>query len=245
MKSEVWLTPPEILKALGPFDLDPCAPAVRPWDMAARHISLPECGLAAEWTGRVWCNPPFGRKAAAWLRKMAKHRNGIALIPARTETAMFYESVWGGGDAVCFLKGRPHFHRVDGTRAPFNSGAPICLVAYGSDNVEALERASLGVVVRWTNATAQTPPGFGTPEDPGEVCESEVTWCRDKIFAHDVEYVRADRVNILLQALHGLTMPCTRADYTVGKLDAVVCKIAQNAIDKYRHNKVITEPQEI
>jgi len=87
--------------------------------------------------------------------------------------------------------------------------------------------------------------GDGTPEDPGEVCESQVTWCRDKIFAHDVEYVRADRVNILLHALHGLTMPCTRADYTVGKLDAVVCEIAQNAIDKYRHNKVITDSQDI
>lgn len=29
-----WLTPPEILLALGPFDLDPCAPIVRPWETA-------------------------------------------------------------------------------------------------------------------------------------------------------------------------------------------------------------------
>lgn len=165
MKSEVWLTPPEILQALGPFDLDPCAPAVRPWEMARYHISLPADGLAAEWCGRVWLNPPFGTKAAAWLRKMKAHGNGIALIPARTETAMFYESVWGGGDAVCFLKGRPHFHRVDGTRAPFNSGAPICLVAYGLGNVEALERASLGVVVRWANVKALSREGAAEAND--------------------------------------------------------------------------------
>jgi len=44
---------------------------------------------------------------------------------------------------------------VDGTRAPFNSGAPICLVAYGLDNVEALERSALGVVVRWANTGAE------------------------------------------------------------------------------------------
>jgi hypothetical protein len=87
---------------------------------------------------------------------MTEHGNGIALIPARTETAMFYESVWLGASAVCFLKGRPHFHRVDGTRAAFNSGAPICLVAYGAENVAALERAALGVVVRWT--TQDTNP---------------------------------------------------------------------------------------
>lgn len=30
---EEWLTPPYILEALGGFDLDPCAPEFRPWDM--------------------------------------------------------------------------------------------------------------------------------------------------------------------------------------------------------------------
>lgn len=143
-----WLTPPEILGPLGSFDLDPCAaPSPRPWPTAARHIELPECGLSGEWSGRVWLNPPFGREAAAWLRKLADHGNGIALIPARTETAMFYETVWGRADAVLFLRSRPHFHRPDGSRAPFNSGAPICLVAYGIANVAALQRSGLGHVV--------------------------------------------------------------------------------------------------
>lgn len=95
---------------------------------------------------RVWLNPPFGRAAAKWLRKLADHGNGIALIPARTETAMFTESVWQRADAVLFLHGRPHFHRPDGSRAAFNSGAPICLVAYGIANVVALSRSRLGTV---------------------------------------------------------------------------------------------------
>ena len=34
MQNDEWLTPPEILKPLGSFDLDPCAPINRPWDMA-------------------------------------------------------------------------------------------------------------------------------------------------------------------------------------------------------------------
>lgn len=147
MGSCVWLTPPEILAALGAFDLDPCAaPSPRPWPTAARHIELPEDGLAAEWSGRVWMNPPFGREADRWMEKLARHGDGIALIPARTETAMFYAHVWGAADAVLFIKGRPHFHRPDGTRAPFNSGAPICLVAYGLHNVVALARSGLGHV---------------------------------------------------------------------------------------------------
>lgn len=147
MKNDEWLTPPHILAMLGPFDLDPCAPELRPWRTAHHHFTVTDNGLLQPWAGRVWCNPPFGREAIKWLRRMAEHGNGVALIPARTETAMFYECVWNAADAVLFIEGRPHFHYVDGTRAPFNSGAPICLIAYGLSNVVALERSGLGVVL--------------------------------------------------------------------------------------------------
>lgn len=146
-KSVEWLTPPEILRALGPFDLDPCSPICRPWNTAAYHYSIADDGLSQPWHGRVWMNPPFGRTAARWMRRLAEHGDGVALIPARTETAMFYESVWSRADAVLFIKGRPHFHRPDGSRAEFNSGAPICLVAYGERNVRALLDSGLGAVV--------------------------------------------------------------------------------------------------
>ena len=148
MKNDEWLTPPDIVQSLGEFDLDPCSPINRPWATAARHLTIEDNGLAHEWHGRVWCNPPFGREAVKWLRRMAAHGNGIALIPARTETAMFYETVWSCADAVLFIKGRPHFYYVDGRRAPFNSGAPICLVAYGAANAQALESCGLGKVVK-------------------------------------------------------------------------------------------------
>ena len=154
MKNDEWLTPPELLAPLGDFDLDPCAPIVRPWNTAAWHYDLNDDGLAFEWNGRVWLNPPFGREAVKWLRKMAQHGNGIALIPARTETAMFYECIWGKADAILFVKGRPHFHYVDGRRAAFNSGAPICLVAYGQANVKVLQESGLGVVLTITKESA-------------------------------------------------------------------------------------------
>jgi len=147
MKNGEWLTPPEILAALGKFDLDPCAPIKRPWPTAALHLTKLDDGLAKPWHGRVWCNPPFGREAIKWLRRMCDHGNGIALIPARTETKMFYETVWGRADGVLFIKGRPHFHYVDGSKAKFNSGAPIALVAYGMKNLCALSVSGLGVVV--------------------------------------------------------------------------------------------------
>jgi hypothetical protein len=142
--THTWLTPPEILSALGPFDLDPCAaPSPRPWPTAARHIELPDDGLTAEWEGRVWCNPPFGKHTAAWLARMASHNDGIALAFARTDTAMFQHHVWPYADLVLFLAGRPKFCLPDGTRAKGNSGGPICLIAYGSRNARALLRSGL------------------------------------------------------------------------------------------------------
>ncbi len=142
-----WLTPPEILKELGQFDLDPCSTVIRPWDTAIRHYTKVDDGLSKDWVGRVWLNPPFGIQAIKWMRRMKDHGNGIALIPARTETKLFYECVWTFADGICFIKGRPHFHYVDGARAKANSGAPICLIAYGGSNAEALEQSKLGRVV--------------------------------------------------------------------------------------------------
>lgn len=147
MKSDVWLTPPEMIRALGPFDLDPCAaPEPRPWPTAARHIARPDDGLAADWgRGMVWLNPPYSREAVRWLQKLSRHGNGIALVFARTETAWFWECVWRShtATAVMFLEGRIHFHRADGSRAAANAGAPSCIVSYGLDAAVRLPRSGL------------------------------------------------------------------------------------------------------
>lgn len=139
----VWLTPPEIIRALGPFDLDPCAAINQPWPTAAKHYTIEDDGLAHPWHGFVWCNPPFGPDAGTWLNRLAVHGNGVGLVPARTETRWFVAEVWRRADAVLFLHGRPHFHLLDGTKAKFNSGAPICLAAYGSLGVDRLRESGL------------------------------------------------------------------------------------------------------
>jgi len=43
-----WLTPPEIIKDLGPFDTDPCTPIERPWDTAKIHYNITNNGLLQE-----------------------------------------------------------------------------------------------------------------------------------------------------------------------------------------------------
>ena len=139
--STTWLTPLEIITDLGPFDLDPCG--FTGWPTAERLIVLPHDGLTADWGGRVWLNPPYGREIWAWVSKLAEHGHGTALMFARTETAGFVEQVWGKATALLFLYGRLHFYRPDGSRALANAGAPSVLVAYGPEDAARLASSGL------------------------------------------------------------------------------------------------------
>jgi len=143
MKNDEWLTPPEIMNAFPVFDLDPCAPIVQPWKTAKKKFSILDNGLLKEWNGRVWCNPPYGKDTSKWLERMKIHNDGIALIFARTETKMFFDHVWNGATSLLFIKGRLHFHYVDGTRAKANSGAPSVLIAYGEESSKILEDSKI------------------------------------------------------------------------------------------------------
>ena len=142
-----WLTPPEVISALGEFDLDPCTPEIMPWRTARHRYTRKDDGLICPWFGRVWVNPPFGPYAPKWMDRLRQHGNGIALIPARTETRMFFSSVWGQADGACFIRGRMWFHHPDGRRFANGTNAPVCLVAYGRKNLASLYACGLGVVV--------------------------------------------------------------------------------------------------
>ena len=164
MDSDEWLTPPAILRALGEFDLDPCAaPEPRPWPTAKRHVVRAENGLMTAWEGRVWLNPPYGGPSiiGPWMRRMVSHGDGIALIFARTETALFFETVWRAASAVLFIKGRLFFHRPDGCQASANAGAPSCLVAYGDGNADCLATCGVaGQYVALANVARRPDPAM-------------------------------------------------------------------------------------
>ena len=114
-----------------------------PWRTAKRRYTPADDGLVQPWRGRVWLNPPYGREVDAWLSKMAHHGDGIALTFARTETAFWHDSIWPAAAAILFLRGRLHFHDIEGIRAGANAGAPSALIAYGQRNVESLRRSGI------------------------------------------------------------------------------------------------------
>lgn len=161
-----WLTPPNWIDALGQFDLDPCVAETMPWPTAPVMWSRTDDGLRKDWFGRVWCNPPYGppKIIEPWMARMAHHKNGIALIFARTETACWFKYVWPVATAVLFVKGRPHFHDVTGRRAIGNSGGPVALIAY----TERDARSILASGIQGKMVVAN---------ENDEVCQPNCEWC--------------------------------------------------------------------
>jgi hypothetical protein len=133
-----WLTPPDLVKKLGEFDLDPCCPVNPPFVHAKANYTILDNGLKKEWHGRVFCNPPYDRNLYLWLDKLKKHNNGIAVLFARTETKLFFENVWNDARGILFVKGRIKFYHVSGEQGG-TPGAPSVIIAYGANNAEALK----------------------------------------------------------------------------------------------------------
>ncbi|CAM6004911.1 unnamed protein product [Sphagnum balticum] len=137
--TDTWLTPLELVRALGEFDLDPCA---YPGHLTAKNLNcFPSDGLSMRWSGRVFLNPPYGPQTGAWLEKLAEHGYGTALVFARTDTRWFHTAA-KQCSGFLFLKGRIKFLRPDGTVGD-QAAAPSLLMSFGLHDALRLKAAAL------------------------------------------------------------------------------------------------------
>ncbi len=148
-KSMDWITPPDIVKACGEFDLDPCGNALNiknPAFRTAKAIWLRN-GLEREWKGRVWLNPPYGRDIKAWMKKLSEYNWGMAFVFARPDTNWFQQYVFKKACAIYFLAGRVNFYLPTGIQAKNSGGCGSCLIAYGltemNDRLRKIDKAKL------------------------------------------------------------------------------------------------------
>jgi phage N-6-adenine-methyltransferase len=142
-KSVEWYTPPWIFDALAiEFDLDPSSPhdMELPWLPAKKRFTVFDDGLSKDWAGRIWLNPPYSKWTQQWMRRMASHANGIALVFSRTDAIWFHEAA-ANADAMLFMRGRVEFvpgHENAHKRS--RAGAGTVMFAWGAECVNALER---------------------------------------------------------------------------------------------------------
>lgn len=113
-----WYTPAEYIEAarrvLGGFDLDPAScEEANQVVQAARFHSERDPGLAHEWKGRVWLNPPYGRLAGEFVVNLAREYDAgnvtaaIALVNAHCTDTTWFRPLWD--HTLCFTHGRLNF----------------------------------------------------------------------------------------------------------------------------------------
>ena len=119
-----WATPKPFFEMLadrfGTFDIDVCA-----WPHNAkceRYYTQDDDGLAQEWYGDAWCNPPYGHgHIIQWMQKAEKEirhrplRIVVFLVPAATDTTWFHEYCVAHGALILFVKNRIHFSSPERT----------------------------------------------------------------------------------------------------------------------------------
>lgn len=119
--SHEWETPQAVFDELNRefgFTLDVAATEANA--KCPRFYDRAQDGLKQPWEGVCWCNPPYGREIAKWVKRAAEAPcTVVMLIPARTDTAWFHDYIYGKAE-VRFIRGRLRF---SGTKAdaPFPS----------------------------------------------------------------------------------------------------------------------------
>ena len=132
-KTDMWATPQDFFDALDAefhFTLDACA--VKENAKCEAYYTPEQDGLDQPWTGRVWCNPPYGRNVGQWVKKAHDTASGggfvVMLLPARTDTRWFHDYIYRKTE-VRFIKGRLKFGSCQNA-APF----PSMVVIFGGEH---------------------------------------------------------------------------------------------------------------
>lgn len=106
------------------FTLDPCANDLN--HKCEKYYTEVQDGLKQDWScERVFCNPPYGRSIAKWVKKcfdevcLGNCVCAVMLIPARTDTRWFHDYIYQIAE-VRFINGRLKFEGQS-SPAPFPS----------------------------------------------------------------------------------------------------------------------------
>jgi phage N-6-adenine-methyltransferase len=109
---EDWETPQALFDQLNAefrFTLD--AAALPSNAKCAPYYTPEDDGLSKPWTGSVWCNPPYGKQIADWMRKVWEAAQAgatvVLLVPSRTDARWFHDYALKG--EVRFIRGRLRF----------------------------------------------------------------------------------------------------------------------------------------
>lgn len=125
--TDLWATPQSFFNKMASefdFQTDVCANEENA--KCENYYTEEMDGLAQEWNGVCWMNPPYGRAIGAWVQKAYESSlNGatvVCLLPARTDTKWWHDYCMKG--EIRLIKGRLKFGDSKNS-APFPSAVVI------------------------------------------------------------------------------------------------------------------------
>ena len=126
-KRSDWETPQFLFDGLNAefgFEVDVCATAETA--KCKRYFTKEDDGLAQQWEGTCWMNPPYGRVIGRWMQKAFEASLVgaivVCLVPARTDTRWWHKYAMRG--EIRYLRGRLRFGNAQNS-APFPSAIVI------------------------------------------------------------------------------------------------------------------------
>jgi len=118
-----WYTPQEFIEmarsVLGQIDIDPASnPIAQGWVKATKFYTREDDGLIQPWSGRVWCNPPYGKFTKLFLQRgvelcRAGDIEACIFLVNRTGAAWYVDLI-EHFDAVCQVRKRIAFLNQQG-----------------------------------------------------------------------------------------------------------------------------------
>ena len=140
--NQEWYTPDDVIEAvrfvLGTIELDPASSEIANEVVQAQKIfTLDDDGLAHEWEGAVFMNPPYSARVIDQF--VTKLLSSPKVTQAITLTNICTETSWGhallrAADYICFPSRRFGFRKPDGTTPGLaGQGSMICGIGVDKD----------------------------------------------------------------------------------------------------------------
>lgn len=144
LTSDDWYTPKWLFDALGlHFSIDVACPPGGPWHTPCdTYFTQADDGLAQEWHGTVFMNPPYS-KPTPWVQRFIDHGDGIALMVLCK--SKWFESLWQHDNTALIYLRQIKFERP-GYPSGGASGWSYGLWAIGDRGIQALHNSKLGRV---------------------------------------------------------------------------------------------------
>lgn len=122
-ETDMWATPFDFFNyydSMYDFTVDVCASKENA--KCPKFFTIEDDGLAQEWNGNCWMNPPYGREIGKWMEKAYESSQQgalvVCLVPSRTDTKWWHDFAMKGD--IEFIKGRLKFGNAKNS-APFPS----------------------------------------------------------------------------------------------------------------------------